>query len=275
MKRIKRLGALLLVLGLCAALAGLTASRAADDGGYIRMTNVIQISDKELLIEFSEPIAFNVNNVNRGPFICIRFVNKSDTVVWLNNDSKTKQAIQWQGSISTLRNDRSKLVFTLTSTAYGIKNISDITACKGELAQYAEQGYTPKFCIEEVPYNTKAPYTDGLVCNVTSPDGTRGLLANRPSGYESSVMAIQSVDYNYPIDRTNLVSAADRGLDATIKVSLSATPFEAKPEQEVITQTVVHNDPLIVAVILGAGVLLAGAAVGISLVIRKKGAKKV
>lgn len=274
MKRIKRLGALLLVLGLCAALAGLTVPRAADDG-YIRMTNVIQISDKELLIEFSEPIAFNVNNGNRGPFICIRFVNKSDTVVWLNNDSKTKQAIQWQGSISTLRNDRSKLVFTLTSTAYGIKNISDITACKGELAQYAEQGYTPKFCIEEVPYNTKAPYTDGLVCNVTSPDGTRGLLASRPSGYESSVMAIQSVDYNYPIDRTNLVSAADRGLDATIKVSLSATPYQAKPEQEVVTQTVVHNDPLIVAVILGAGVLLAGAAVGISLVIRKKGAKKV
>ena len=110
MKRIKRLGALLLVLGLCAALAGLTVPRAADDG-YIRMTNVVQISDKELLIEFSEPIAFNVNNVNRGPFVCIRFVNKSDTVVWLNNDSKTKQAIQWQGSISTLRNDRSKLVF--------------------------------------------------------------------------------------------------------------------------------------------------------------------
>ncbi len=242
-----------MILGLLLTVPAFNDTQA-QESRVLTLDKITQISDYALVLEFSEPIAINLFQSSRGPWCAIRIVDGSDTLQFTGGAWEVGQELQFGGSIEYADSKHDKLIFTLQSGHLGVETINDITAFKGELAAF-RAGNSVKFCMEEVPFVIDAPAGDLLVENVTTQDGEVQLLATKHGGWDGVVMA-WTVDYDYDIDLS-----ATESIIAVTKyegdiLALGTGSIDGNKGGE----TVVKNDPLVIALWLGGSVILALAA---------------
>lgn len=240
---------------------------------WLTVKRAVQVSKNQIVLEFSEPIAIGLTQ-SRGPFVGLRLVKKGGNAAIRTDDDRTN--LQWLFSTQFLDAKHDRLLLTMSASALEITNIDDIRNYSGELARYADRGWEMRLVIEEIP-DDKTNYSDGGVCNITTPDGLKVLFPTHISGYESVSVLVEK-DLTYPVDETKTESTqVIVGLDAdTILIVDGAEYLEVKNEEDqnaqVIVKTVevVKNNPLVVGLVLVGSVLVAAAIVLIPLLINKK-----
>ena len=171
-----------------------TLSSVSKTPDLLTVTEVTQISDTQLIIRFSKPVAFNLLGSNRGPYIALRVVDTNNRLQY----SDTSQPLQFQGKICFTDSAHDTVLFVYDD---GVNNITSLQQFEGDLAKYAEKGYTLKLAIEEVPFDQTNPSRDGLIDNITTADGTRKLTANLVGGWDGQYSSITR-DFSIITDKT-------------------------------------------------------------------------
>lgn len=269
----KRVKACVVLLAVVCLLASVPFSAQAQEEPWLTLDRVVQVSKNQIICEFSEPIAVNVTQ-EKGPFVAIRVVKEGGGGL---RRTKSDARMEWQFGIQYLDAKHDRLLCTMSTVALNLDDISDILNWRGELAEYKDTGVEIRFVIEELPDDT-INYSDCGVCNITSVDGTKVLLPTYTTGYEAAQELIE-VDMNYEFD-TSMVSSVvvSNGLSADTIVAMKGSEYLAMQAEQggsdqppVITVEVVDNDPLIIALLLGGGVLISGAILAVAwIVIRKR-----
>ena len=244
------------------------ATKAADD--YLTLNRAVQINDKEILLEFSEPVELNKFQKNRGPYCAIRYVDAGWNVGYaLNEYNVTGDALQWNGTL-TLVGDGSKAIWQMyTPGRLGCLSINEVRNITHPDAIRSIEKNKLKlvFCLEEVPYNTLVFAADGKVINVTSKDGQRYLSPDFPRGWEKCVQDIE-VDYSYKFDRNSIVAGV-QNYDFDVMWHGEGLPVEETVTAPVEIQQVLQNNPMTIALIFGADLVVVALAV-LAVVLTKK-----
>ncbi len=276
MKTMRYIIALVLACGL---LLSLPFAAQAEDSDFLTLDRVVQISDTEMILEFSEPVVLNKFQVNRGPYGALRYVNASNAVGYaINQYNVNGDPLQWEGQYMYINEDHSKLLWRITTNRLGCNTISEIVNIShpDALRSIEKNKLELRFVLEEVPYDQKGITADGKIDNVTTEDGSKYLLPNKPSGWESCIMEVVR-DFNYPLDRSKFVgtsSAAQnwdfdvifKGEGLVVEEEVDGTPVEIVK--------VLKNDPKVIAMIFGADLVVAALAVlAVVLVLKKKKGK--
>jgi hypothetical protein len=231
----------------------------------LTIERAVQISDTQIVIEFSEPIAININQSNNGPYVALRIgENGYPTYVPEKNTH-----LQWRGIIEFVDENRDRVLWTLADKAFGVTNINDIRNCTGELAEYKDKPMW--LTVEEIPYNVELAYTDNTVCNITTLDGEVYLTPTFPIGWESCNVELEK-DYRYDIDYDKVIDVD--AVDIKDPVLFGGDEIEIKEEVKAPsatqTETVVKNDPIMVALRLGLGAAIGAGLLVIGVILRKK-----
>lgn len=192
MKKMRMIIALMLALCLLGALPVCAQEE-------LSLTRAVQVSDTQLVLEFSEPIAVSLNE-SVEPWVSIRAVKPGQGNPQRADDGATY--LQWQVSLMYLDAKHDRLLGTLSGSALGMESISDILGWKGALAPYADRGWEMQLVVEE-KNDSGDGGNDGKVCNITTPDGATKLTAVQSGGYESARMPI-TVDLGYALDLTKV-----------------------------------------------------------------------
>ncbi len=251
--------ALLLMLTMLACLPV-----SAAEERKLTLDRVVQINDMQLILEFSEPVAINYHDVNRGPYCAVRIRKANQGVTRVQSGQYQNQYLQWDGSLQYVDDKHDRLVWTMTTGKIDANSITDIRNYNGILQDYKEQ--LVSFTIEEVPYDQSGGYTNNAIDNVTTEDGEVYLTPTRPAGYEAVNMPIE-VNFNYKVDLSNVESVTrPETYDHALLEQGAGTAVEETPA----VAQVVKNDPLILAAILGGGALVCAALIVIAVVIAKK-----
>ncbi len=252
------------VLLCCLALMLLLTVCVYADEDKLTLDRAIQISDTQIVLEFSAPIAINLERSNRGPYTALRLVEGESTLQWEGG-----QPLQATGNMVFLDEKHDRVLWTITEQLFGCTNATEVISFANGLEVYKDKGWTVKFCMEEVPYQEDKDTGDGLLCNVTTADGSLHLTANRPEGWDGMYVPIEK-DFEYPADLSKTESVIPEKKD-DFKFTLLA--YDApEPEPEEKTEPV-EKDSKTGAVIGGC----AGGAVVIAAIIFlavKKGGKK-
>ncbi len=207
MKKLRFIFTFILILGLLALIP--KAPVSAQEDRTLTVDRVVQISDYDIVIEFSEPIAFNLHDSSsRGPWVSLRIVNAGMVIQFDSGMVDIGNALQWMGSLAFTDETHDKLIFSIEPSTFGVKNINDITSFKGELAKF-RAGNQVHFVIEEICFRQDIPFSNGCLDNITTADGEVYLWGNRhsPGTYDAVSLPIE-VDYTYQVDMTKLESIA-------------------------------------------------------------------
>lgn len=191
MKRMRIIVSLLLAVCLLTALP-LAVSAGEEE---LTLNRVVQVSDTQLVLEFSEPIKL-AEDIEEEPWVSIRAV-----IPGQGNPQKTDDGsgyLQWQVTMMYLDAKHDRVLATLAGSTLGVTSINDLVNWTGALAPYDDRGWEMQLVFEEKNASGEGG-NDGKVCNVTSADGARLLTAVKTSGYESVRMAIVP-DFTYALD---------------------------------------------------------------------------
>lgn len=207
----------------------------------LTMDRAVMVNDTQIILEFSEPVAINLLGASSGPFAAVRLVNNKNMI----QTSRDEQAqnLQWLGTLEYVDEKKDRLIFTVGFSRLGVDTVSDVYNRAGALADYRDLYCC--MCLEEVAFDSSVSAYNGLIENVTSLDGKRLLCANTVS-WDGIYVRLEK-DYEYDYDPGAALSITDR--------TVSADMVLGTVEQEPVLP--VRNDSAVVAVILGAGVLLA------------------
>lgn len=249
------------LLALCIAAPGVAAE---DEQKFLTVEDCVQISDTQIIVKFSEPIAVNLHDSNRGPWVALRIVNTQNILQY-----DETMALQYQGNCSFVGEEHDTMLFEYGSEK--TVTISDIVNFRGDYAQYYKEGLNVDLCIEEVPYDQTKAAHDGFLDNITTLDGETRLWGNAPYGWDGVYMPIR-VDYDYEIDLSNIepLSIID---DFDYGTILSIEEREI-PEPIVKTEVVKQNDPVYMIIWLAASVVLAVILFFVIMTIVRKAGKK-
>ncbi len=163
----KRFLAFLLALIALVSLFSFNVS-AADE---VTVKRVVAIDDYNIVVEFSEGVALNLNGATIGPWIAIRIMDGSSLLFEGPNPCQIGGTCTF---LSDGKNDR--MIFTMdTNNAIGVSSIPALLNLEGDLSRF--EGYDIKFCIEEIHAKIGATPKDYKVENVTNLDGTVALTA--------------------------------------------------------------------------------------------------
>ena len=243
------------------------------DKEWLTVKRAVQVSNNQLVVEFSEPIAVALTQA-RGPFIALRLVNKGGNAAIKTDDGK--EYLQWQFSAQFLDKEHDRLLCTMSTVAAGVDTIDGIRNFTGALTKYANRNWELRLVIEEYP-DDRVNYSDCGVCNITTPDGSKMLFPTHISGFES-VSVLLEKDLSYAFDPSLAESTKMVvGLDADTIVMMDGDEYLAlqaqkEPTVETIVKTVevTANDPLVIALVLGGSVLVGLLAVLIAVLVTKK-----
>lgn len=268
MKMKKAIISLLLILVLLAA----TPVGAQDR--KLTLDRAVQISDTEIVLEFSEPIAINLFTESSGPFMGVRIVAKHGGVKRIDdlNSEYNGKYMQWTGTYVYLDNRHDRVLWTINTDAIGVNTLSEIRNYEGELSKYSQ--FQIAMVVEEVPHDKTAKVTDNQVCNITTADGEVYLTADLPTGWEKCILPIE-VDYQYALDRSATEGVWENTNKVTVDYSLiekgSGVQQSADGQEPVVQPTLVlRNDPIVVALLLGGGGLVVAALIITAILVRKK-----
>lgn len=129
------------------------------------------VGRNQVEFKFSEPVNLNAAGVSAGYYI--RLVNSANEA----GSNAAGKPYSWAGTVSATGEDTVYL-FTLTDFNLGARSIADIFALLR--TDESAAGLTPKLALSQsLPGGTGE--LKGLVDNISSLDGTRFLLSNRPS----------------------------------------------------------------------------------------------
>ncbi len=240
---------------------------------WLTVKRVVQVSNTQVVIEFSEPIAVALTQA-RGPFLALRLVTKGNNAA-IRSDDDTEH-LQWQFSAQFLDSKHDRLLCTMSTVAQGVNTIDGIRNFAGNLSQYASRNWEMRFIIEEYP-DDRNNYADCGVCNITTPDGSKVLFPTHVGGFEAVALLVEK-DLNYAFD-PNLVEPTQvmAGLDADVIVMMDGAEYLAmREDEEDATQPIVNlvevvkNDPMIIALMLGGGLVVGALAVLIAVLVSKK-----
>ncbi len=251
--------ALLLMLTMLACLPV-----SAAEERRLTLDRVVQINDMQLILEFSEPVAINYHDVNRGPYCVVRIRKANQGVTRVSGGQYDQQYLQWDGSLQYVDSKHDRLVWTMTNGKIDANSITDILNYNGYLQNYKEQ--LVSFTIEEVPYDQSGGYTNNAINNIPTEVGEVYLTPARPANWESVNMPIE-VNFNYDVDLSHVESVAR---PETYDHALMEQGIGAVVEETPAMTQVVKNDPLILAAILGGGALVCAALIVVAVVISKK-----
>lgn len=269
----KRVAAVLLMVCVL-ALFPLTKPAAAAD--TLTLDRAVAINDNQIVLEFSEPIAVNLNGSNRGPWCALRIVGDNDTLVWSGGVENSGTALQFPGTMMFVDSKHDKIIWTITpGGVYGADCVTDVLNFEGDLASFSDNAV--KFGIEEVPFDQSIDSVNGLLDNVTTTDGKTYLSATRQVGWEAAYVDVE-VDSSYTVDlsQTELIDNETSQTDTNADISpiLSVRPYNVQ-EEEQETVVVSGKDPLyIVLWILGGGLVAVALGFGAAHAIGRKAAKK-
>ena len=149
--------------------------------GGPEVVRVIRVAERQLVIEFSEPVEID----GRNPFFGIRMVDAGNNMQFING--APAQFYNWQ---MEFLDDKTMLLKTEEGVA------SQMIDFEGAYAQYND--YEIKFCIEELFPEGVTAYDDGTVYNIIGKDSGLRLVAayGGPGAYNGSYYTIEE-DYNY------------------------------------------------------------------------------
>lgn len=187
----KILAILLAVITLVSIGAFATSASAANE---LVVERVVAIDDYNLVVEFSDSVAFNLNGAAIGPWIAIRIMDGSSLLVEAGNPCQIGGTVTF---LSDGKNNR--MIFTMdTNNSVGVTSIPALLNFEGDLARFSD--YEVLFCIEEIHAKVGATPKDYLVENVTTPDGAVALKATtdvaQDAYYEGNYTPIE-VDPDY------------------------------------------------------------------------------
>ncbi len=257
------------ILLLVVLLAGLPVSAAERK---LTLDRAVQISNTQIILEFSEPIAINKNLDVRNPAMLVRIVNGSGALQRVT-DSTSKNYLsnlQWEGEIQYVDSKHDRIVWTLADDNMGVKSISEITGFAGELEKF--KNYKVAFVIEEIPENASSLSTDNTVCNITTQDGTVYLTPTQPTGREKCIIPLET-DLSYRVNLSATETTQEEQEMTKFDMPLIALgDGKFAGAETAITETVrvLQNNPLYVALILGGGAVVLAALVVVSLVLKKR-----
>ena len=261
---------ILIVLLIMTLLAGVCV-QAADR--KLTLDRAVAISDTQIILEFSEPIAINKFDSNYGPYISVRLVNSSGGVVRIMDDKSPYYGtyLQWTGNTQYVDRKHDRVLFTMFGSVFGVDTLSGIMNYDGMLSEFSE--YKVAIVVEEVPYDTAGHYGDNQVCNITTRDGEICLTPTRHTGYESCVLPIE-VNYGYKVDLSMVEGTAEKAEPVSWGYSLvtladGTEQFEIEEEATPVID-VKKNDPIIVLAILGGSALICAALIVISVIMKRK-----
>ncbi len=206
----------------------------------LTMDRAVMVNDTQVIMEFSEPVAINLNGTNAGPFAAVRLVNNKN-FLQKSTDGQDLN-LQWTGTLEYVDEKKDRLIFTIGFSRLGADTVAEVYSRQGELAAYRDLYCC--MCLEEVPFDVFTPGYNGLIENVTSLDGSRQLCSNTAMRAAGIYVRLEK-DYNYSYQPDQVFSVFDQS------VSVSVSPGEITPVKEEI-----KNDPLVTAMILGGSAVL-------------------
>jgi len=267
MKMKKMIIALLLVVLLASVCV-----QASDR--KLTLDRAIAISDTQIILEFSEPIAINKYETNSGPFVVVRYVNSGGGVYRIMDDKSPDYGtyLQWTGALNYVDSKHDRLVFTVYGSVFGVNTLSGIFNYEGKLAEFKDCNIV--MTVEELPYDYGVGhYSDNTICNITTKDGEIYLTPTRHVGYEACNIPIE-INHRYPVDLTMMEGTEEKAEPVTYDYSLvtladGTERFEKETDITSIMD-VKKNNPLIVAAILGGSSLVCLGLIVVAVIMSKK-----
>lgn len=182
----KILAILLAILTIASIGVFSTGVSAADE---LVVERVVAIDDYNIVVEFSDSVAFNLNGSAIGPWVAIRVMDGASLI------SDSGGPAQIGGTVNFISDGTtSRMIFTMdTNNAMGVTALPAFLNKEGDFARFAD--YDIMFCIEEIHAKVGATPKDYLVENVTTTDGAVALKATtdveQDAHYEGCYMPIE------------------------------------------------------------------------------------
>ena len=250
-------------------ISSLPVSAAQDR--KLTLERAVQISDTQIVLVFSEPVAINLEQENRGPFCCIRLVNSSGGTTRADREDVIspyyRTILQWEGFLQFIDEKHDRMVWTIGATTCGINNVTDIVNHTGVLSNYADRRVA--FVIEEVPYDEGVINANLSIDNITTADGKVHLFPTYPTGWERATVPLTQ-DFSYKIDES-LFEGIDNVVNIEAGLIEKGEYVDVAPQENV--EEIVQNNPVIVAVIMGGCAILGGAILVFAVVGKKRKAE--
>ena len=218
----------LAILAVAVLALGLALPAAAAD--ELKLTRAVKINDTQIVLEFSAPVAVNLHEENRGPFMAIRYTDEQQNLQW---DGAENQGIprQFEGSWEFVDETQDKIIWTLNENGlFGFVTIDEIMNFEGEAAPW--NWCKVMFCMEEVPYGENVGVGNGKLNNVTTLDGETELSGTRQKpGWWDGLYAEIEVDDDYVLSSgggqqgTQTPTGSDNP-----PIAIGETPIASVPE---------------------------------------------
>ncbi len=201
---------IIIILALVLMLTLGSFAVSAEGGPTVE--RVLRVGEREIVVEFSEPVEID----GRNPFFGIRLVDGANNLQFING--APAQFYNWQ---SSFLDDKTLYLKTEEGVASQMMNL------EGAYAQYAD--YEVKFCIEELFPEGVTAYDDGTIYNIKSKESGERLGAGYggPGAYNGTYFIIEE-DYSY------LGGSATANTDNT---ATEEAPAEDKTEADSATFT--------------------------------------
>ena len=180
--------------------------------GKLTVKRAVAVSATQIVVEFSEPIAFNQKQSNYGPWMTIRAIDETGTPIW-GAGPRDDKCIQFTGTYEYLDEHYDRIIWTIDlGSCYDNPSIESIVNYEGDMKQWST--YRIVFYIEEVPYDRDNPGRD-YVDNISTADGVYLLSSNNPNPNSSWASTIVDIEIDYSYDLGALIDA-DKGAQELI-----------------------------------------------------------
>ena len=280
MKRIRTILTLALMLAL---VLGLPMTAQAEETPYreIYLEAAYRVSDTQIIFDFSEPIKFNMNI--RTPYIDLRMTNTSGSIVGIYDEAGNRTAYYQWITVDTqyLNADHDKIIFTMKGEWHGCNDFNDLyngnNAFPAEVKEKIANG-TYRFYLgmeEKYQAGNKDLTNDGQHKNLVSEtDPDVFVWPTKLSGNECVHWWIDEL-LPLPADLTvdpalfESMSGSGQDWDESI-LSIGTVPLSELRGEKAEAVTVVKNDPIVMAALIAAAVLVPALIVTAAVWIAKK-----
>jgi len=218
--------AALLCTALFAAMLIPAAGAAVNANDNLTLDGVVQINERQLVLEFSAPVAVNMHRQNHGPFMALRVVDDNQDLQW-DGEIGTGIPMHYDGYWDFVDNARDRIIWTFNpNNIFGTRTIDEVLNFEGVLADWSH--FRIMFCVEEIPYNGSEGAGNGTINNVTTLDGAVELKASRvkPGWWDGVYIDIER-DFNYDLSQGDRPDAP-RPHDGIPTMALADPPGQSR-----------------------------------------------
>lgn len=283
MKKFRFITALVLVLGLVLCMP-FAAQAEEEEFREVYLEAAYKVSDTQIVFEFSEPIMIN----GKAPWVDIRMTDKSGVIIGVYDEVGNRTGYyQWNASLQYLNADHDKIVMTLTGDLYGCDSFSDMLSGNGTFSEDAKKNAEIKEKIKNGTYrflagmeelylvNRNEVMNDGMFKNFCAESDENVYVWPTRLNAGEAIFAwldeLEAKPAGMVVDEALFENMGGKGQNWDFDIMALGTPLEDEEAGgEVLTVTQVKNDPVVIAIILGAGVLVAAVLIVVFVLASKK-----